>query len=219
LDELVAEFGVARVTVRHALDVLANEGLITRNRDRRGSIVNREPLDRRWFTLALDLEEPDSHSAGVVPVLLETQPWTGPLPARHGEGRAASAYQRLLFKSFYKSFPHPTALIEVLIDRAIYDEIGKQAFVGHTALEVLAANEVDLSAVTQTMTIGEADVETARILHLHENAPVAELRRVITDSQRNIVYLGFLTFRGDLVRLDFAARKRRRNGKRSQTII
>ena len=55
LEALVDEFGVGRVTVRHALDLLSDEGLIARHRDRRGSYVTGQPLDRRWFTLALDL--------------------------------------------------------------------------------------------------------------------------------------------------------------------
>jgi GntR family transcriptional regulator len=47
LDALVKELHVGRITVRHALDLLAEEGLIARHRDRRGSSVISQPLDRR----------------------------------------------------------------------------------------------------------------------------------------------------------------------------
>jgi GntR family transcriptional regulator len=54
------------------------------------------------------------------------------------------------------------------------------------------------------LTIGEADLDLARQLHLHEAAPIAELRRVIRDGSGTIIYFGYLFFRGDLVRLDFS---------------
>jgi DNA-binding GntR family transcriptional regulator len=58
--------------------------------------------------------------------------------------------------------------------------------------------------IQQTLTIGEADIELARRLHVHESAPIAELRRIVRDSSDTIIYFGHLFFRGDLVRLEFA---------------
>src|SRR5262249_42817317 len=55
LDALVKELRLGRITVRHALGLLAEEGLIARRRDRRGSSVNCQLLDRGWFRLALNL--------------------------------------------------------------------------------------------------------------------------------------------------------------------
>jgi DNA-binding GntR family transcriptional regulator len=66
-----------------------------------------------------------------------------------------------------------------------------------------AAHPADLSQIEQTFTIGEADVEIARRLRLHESSPTAELRRIARDSRGTIIYFGYLFFPGQLVRLDF----------------
>ena len=80
LDALVKELHVGRITVRHALDLLAEEGLIARHRDRRGSSVICQPLDRRWFTLALNRNKLEAHSAAITVSEIHSGPWTRPLP-------------------------------------------------------------------------------------------------------------------------------------------
>src|SRR5687768_3570360 len=51
LVELEREFEVARVTVRQAIDILREEGLL-RSQQGRGTFVARKPVDRHWFKLA-----------------------------------------------------------------------------------------------------------------------------------------------------------------------
>src|SRR5262245_22082582 len=80
LDALVKELRVGRITVRHALDLLAEEGSIARHRDRRGSSVICQPLDRGWFTLALNLNELEQHSAAITVCEIDNGPWHRPLP-------------------------------------------------------------------------------------------------------------------------------------------
>ena len=120
LDALVEEFKVGRVTVRHALDLLADEGLIARHRDRRGSSVTAQPLDRRWFTLALNLAELETHSSSIVVTELESGPWKRPLPGLPAEGRQSDGYHRVVHLHHHSDFPLPVALTEILIDRAMY---------------------------------------------------------------------------------------------------
>ena len=48
LDELVAEFGVARVTVRQAVDLLAREGLLSPQQGRGTFVTGRPAQDRRF---------------------------------------------------------------------------------------------------------------------------------------------------------------------------
>ena len=91
LDALVKELHVGRITVRHALDLLAEEGLIARHRDRRGSSIICQPLDRRWFTLALNLNELESHSAAITVSEIDSGPWHRALPVAADEGAKARA--------------------------------------------------------------------------------------------------------------------------------
>ncbi|MBN9067629.1 MAG: GntR family transcriptional regulator, partial [Rhizobiales bacterium] len=212
LDALVEEFRVGRVTVRrvgrvtvrHALDLLADEGLIARHRDRRGSSVIAHPLDRRWFTLALNLAELETHSASIMVSELESGPWERPLPVSPQEGRPAEAYHRVVHLHRHSDFPHAVAMTEILIESQVYARLNTEVARDRPILERLAARHADLGRIQQTLTIGEADIELARHLGVHEAAPIAELRRVIRDGTGTIIYFGHLFFRGDLVRLDFS---------------
>jgi len=208
LDALVEEFRVGRVTVRHALDLLADEGLIARHRDRRGSSVIAHPLDRRWFTLALNLAELETHSSAITVSELEAGPWERPLPVSRQEGRPAEAYHRVVHLHHHPDFPHPVAMTEILIESRIYADLENHARKDgerdRPILERLAARHADLGQIQQTLTIGEADIELSRHLGVHEATPIAELRRVIRDGAGTIIYFGYLFFRGDLVRLDFS---------------
>ena len=199
---LVEEFGVGRITVRHALDLLADEGLIARHRDRRGSSVIGRPLDRRWFTLALNLAELRRIRAPP-PSRRSRRSWDRPLPISAEEGRSSAAYHRIVHLHHHKDFPQPVALTDILIDREIYRQLDNTS-PDRPILERLAVRHADLGQIRQTLTIGEADIELARRLRLHVSAPIAELRRVIRDGNGTIIYFGHLFFRGDLVRLDFA---------------
>jgi GntR family transcriptional regulator len=204
LEALVEEFRVGRVTVRHALDLLADEGLIARYRDRRGSSVIARPLDRRWFTLALDLAELETHSAAMTVSEIASGPWERPLPVSAAEGRPSDAYHRVVHLHHHKDFPHPVAVSDLLIDRDLYRKLDRGARSNRPVLERLAVRHADLGRIQQTFTIGEADVELARRLHVHESAPVAELRRIVCDGSGTIIYFGHLLFRGELIRLDFS---------------
>src|SRR4029078_287545 len=53
LEEVESEFGVARVTVRHAIDLLQGEGLVKAFQGR-GTFVTKAPEQDRWIELATD---------------------------------------------------------------------------------------------------------------------------------------------------------------------
>src|SRR5690606_20119214 len=56
LEELVAEFGVARATVRHGIGLLADEGLVAR-RQGQGTFVTGRPQNDRWIKVVTSLAE------------------------------------------------------------------------------------------------------------------------------------------------------------------
>ena len=63
----------------------------------------------------------------------------------------------------------------------------------HIALEIM---------LRQVLTIGTADLETARRLDIPVNAPVGHMARLMVDGNARVIYAARLTYRGDLVRLD-----------------
>ena len=58
------------------------------------------------------------------------------------------------------------------------------------------------ASARQLLTISTADLEVARHLETHLNAPVAEVRRVFTDPERRVIYLAEVTYRGDFVHME-----------------
>jgi GntR family transcriptional regulator len=78
-----------------------------------------------------------------------------------------------------------------------------RTFRTRTVLPVLEeVGKVEIGRARQTLTIGTADVETARHLALPLNAPIAEVRRVVVDTRSNAVYLAELIYRGDAIKLE-----------------
>ena len=90
LEELEREFGVARVTVRQAIDLLQSEGLV-KSFQGRGTFVTKAPDNDRWIQLATDWERL------IAPIRNNV---AHPLPAgdepppriEEGEGSPAPAY-------------------------------------------------------------------------------------------------------------------------------
>ena len=200
LDELAAEFSMARVTLRQALALLEDEGLIRRQQGR-GTFVADHLPERQWLRLGASW-----------PALLETVSTLSPRllvledSARHpelkpGEGKPAPAY-KFMRRVHLTAEGAPYCLIGIFLDQRVFMK-DPAAFKSQTVLPLLeGVGGVAVASAHQTLTIGTADAEAARHLALPLNAPTAEVRRVVTDSTGCAVYLAELIYRGDVVKLD-----------------
>jgi GntR family transcriptional regulator len=197
LEELEREFGVARVTVRQAIDLLQSEGLV-RSHQGRGTFVTKAPGSDRWLQLATDWESLISPIRENVPQFL---PAEAPAMPRidESDGIPAAAYKYLC--SLQRRANEPYAFARVHVAQHIYDRAPRQ-FSSRIALVVLAELKgIEISRAHQTLTIGAADVDTARHLGIALNAPTVEARCVVTDADGVAIYVGEITYRGDCVRL------------------
>ena len=76
-------------------------------------------------------------------------------------------------------------------------------FVQPTAGRVLLElPQVQIARAWQTLSIATADLEVAQLLELPLNAPVAEVRRVVTAPDGTVLYLGEITYRGDYIHFE-----------------
>lgn len=199
LENLAAEFNVAIVTVRQAVSILEEEGLVTRQQGR-GTFVSKLIAERRWVTLesswdtmlrkwkdstARIINEKDT----VVKPVMDTS-----------DGVPAPAYHFL--RRVHLSNNIPYAVINIYIDQRLYS-LAPNRFEKEMVILVLESLEnVDICSATQTLTIDTADVEVANLLEIPINSPVGEVRRVITDHNDVAIYVGEATYRGDLVKLE-----------------
>lgn len=204
LDDLTGELGVGRVTVRQAMALLEQDGLIERWRGR-GTFVaeprNQAPvvsMTASWEALLEGIE-------GAKPRLLGSRD-AHRIPAfAHrlaGEEKAEilPAYRHLSRVHERKGWPY--LLIEIYLEKTLYQRRPKR-FDRELVIPLLDAMEdVTIASVRQVLTIGTADLETARHLNIPVNAPVGHMARLMMNRQAQVIYAARLTYRGDLVRLD-----------------
>jgi GntR family transcriptional regulator len=198
LEELEHEFGVARVTVRQAIDLLHSEGLV-KSFQGRGTFVTKAPENDRWIQLATDWESLIAPIRGSVPHFL---PAGEEPPPRIEEGDGAQAPAYVYLRSIQKQGGRPYAFARVHVAKHVHARAPK-LFGSRAALAVLSEmDDLAISRAHQTLAIGAADVETARNLGIAINAPTAEARCVVTDAGGMVIYVGEITYPGDCVRLN-----------------
>ncbi len=198
LEELEREFGVARVTVRQAIDLLQGEGLV-QSFQGRGTFVTKAPDNDRWIQLATDW---DSLVAPIRHSVLDLLSTADDVPPRIEEGDGTPAPAYAFIRSIQKQGGRPYAFARVHVAKHIHAR-APRLFATRAALAVLSEmDDLDISRAHQTLAIGAADIEMARNLGIALNAPTAEARCVVTDGSGMVIYIGEITYPGDCVRLN-----------------
>ncbi|MBO1078373.1 GntR family transcriptional regulator [Roseomonas haemaphysalidis] len=204
VDELAAECGVARATIRQALGQLQQDGLIDRFRAK-GTFVRQNAGPPIWYTVETD--------------------WTGLLRSREGAeieilsdtgGLAGSAIPESIGQPapFYRHIRRrhwrdgrPFLLADVYLDERLYAQVSQEDLRSKTALRLVAGLEgMKVVDARQTLTIGTADVETAAALQVPLNAPVALVHRAAVGADGVLALVADGIYRGDTVRIDIKLR-------------
>jgi GntR family transcriptional regulator len=200
VDELAAECGVARATVRQALDILAEEDLIARFRAK-GTFVTRQSREELWCEVKTDWSGLLMSPEGASMEVLSTERNVQPRALFHPIGKPAPAYRH--WRRLHWRGGRPYHLGEVYIDERLAGRIPAASLSSKTSLRMLKdIRRLSIADARQTLTIGTADMETARLLQIPINAPVAYVHRSVADEKGCIVFVGEGIYRGDVVRLD-----------------
>ncbi len=204
VEELSIDCGVARATIRQALDMLEDEGLIERFRAK-GTFVRRRPQEELWCAVGTDwsgLLRP-SHTANIEvledkpDVVLETVPYM--------IGELAPAYRHLRRRHWRHEVPF--LLTDVYIDERLRGKITQEDIETKTALRLINdVKGVTIVDAQQTLTIGTADLETAEYLSIPVNAPVAYVYRRAVDKKGVAVLIALGIYDGKVVRFDIKLR-------------
>ena len=198
LEGLEREFEVARVTVRQAVELLQNEGLVHRQQGR-GTFVADKLQDKHWLRLETTW---DSLIApikdNVLKLIKVDHPPALPMLTT-GEGKLAPEY--VFLRSVQLKNGAPYAVVNLHLERGIYDR-DPDAFLTHTALPVLATlRGTDIEQAHQTLVIGSADPGTASLLQVPLGTPTAECHCVVTDRKGVAIYVAEIIYRNDCVKL------------------
>ena len=199
LEKLVAEFEVARVTVRQAIERLARDGLVSPQRGR-GTFVTGAPHADRWLKVETTLRNLADVYRDTQPTILNIDESARTPRLDASDGIAAERY--VYMRRVHAHEGRPYCVIDIYLDAAIFARHPVR-FRKETVIPLLLAMpSVKIVTARQVLTISTADLEVARHLGTRVNAPVAEVRRVFTGPKRRVIYLGEITYRGDFVHLE-----------------
>jgi GntR family transcriptional regulator len=198
LEELEREFEVARVTVRQAVELLQNEGLVHRQQGR-GTFVAEKLQDKHWLRLETTWESLIASIRDNVPIMMKVDDPPRWPRLDEGEGRRANEY--VFLRSVQLKDGAPYALVDLHLDRQIYAR-HPELFRSRTALPILATLQgVDIKDAHQTLVIGSADPATASLLKVPLGAPTAECHCVVTNRAGVAIYVAEIIYRNDCVKL------------------
>ncbi|PZW45955.1 GntR family transcriptional regulator [Humitalea rosea] len=200
VDELAAECGVARATIRQALDQLEEDGLIQRFRAK-GTFVRKAPAERLWCEVQTDWSGLLRSREGAVIEILSSTPRSLPPLLPEGFGIPAPAYRHLRRRHWRDG--QAFLLADVYLDERLWPKVEPEHLTSRTALNLIASLPgVTIADARQVLTIGAADVDAASFLQIPINAPVAHVARAAVDPDGCLILLANGVYRGDLVRID-----------------
>ena len=187
IDQLAVEFGVSRVTLRQALSILSDEGLV-RSIQGRGTFIatsapqyGRVRLESSWKQLLGALE-------GNKPIALEVTERVETLPKLPDDGVSTGNYR--FMRRIHDSNGQAYCMIEIYLDRDIYKASPKAFDTQMVIPQLQRVPGLKLKQMRQTFQIGSASLEIANALGVKLNSPTGIVRRIVTDCHDRIIYLG-----------------------------
>jgi GntR family transcriptional regulator len=202
-EELAAEFGVSRVTIRQAVDLLSRDGVIEAQQGR-GTFVTGSVRHDRWLKVETTLSDLADMYRDTSPEIINISESRSDAPLFPDDGKPAEKY--VFMRRLHSRQKQPYCVISIYLDEKIFRRYPKR-FRNETVIPILSdLKDPAIASARQTLTIATADIETARLLRIPLNSPVAEVRRVFTTKDRTVIYLGEVTYRGDFVRIEMDLR-------------
>jgi GntR family transcriptional regulator len=199
IEHLMREFDVARVTVRQAIALLADEGLLSPQRGR-GTFITGKPGARRQLRVETTLDDLVAMYSGDRPDHATLAEGVADPVLTDKDGIKAPKYYYL--RRIHSRNGERYCVISIYIDHRVFRRASAR-FRRELALPVLTSlPDLKIAGARQTLTISTADVETSRLLGIPINAPVGEVRRVMCGPDRTVIYLAEVTYRGDYIHLE-----------------
>jgi len=199
LEELVEEFGVARVTVRQSIELLAREGLVSPQRGR-GTFVTGMPKRDHFISVVTRLDDLIRTVESAPPKIVTIEETTATPSIGPNEGKPAPKY--VFMRRVYQREKQPYCVINIYLDERIFIKASEE-FRSKTVIPVLVGIKgVAVAKASQVLTVRAAGMEVARLLELPMNAPIAEVRRIFRDKKDTVIYLAEIAYRGDVIRVE-----------------
>lgn len=218
LEELEREFQVARVTVRQAVEVLRQEGLL-HTRQGRGTYVAATPRERHFFKLATDWKTFIETLKDNVPRRFSVEKSKSRPQLTPAEGVAAEAYVKL--ESIQYRNEDPYSSVNILLALHVFEQAPAR-FKSTAALVALdeldELNAIVLRDAYQTLTVGSADPAIADALKIPLGSPTVNTHFVVADDKGVAIYVGDIVYRSDSIEMKINLLAGSRSPKSSKSI-
>jgi GntR family transcriptional regulator len=195
INELNEEYGVSHATVRKALELLREEGLITKKRGV-GTQV-RESVDIQLLQPKITLQEAYDKFKDSNPPKVLSAKWDVPprrisslLDKQSGVYRQGKIYTEHVFRGSGQSFGRK-AVLKNYIPANTIEKYGEKNFKGHYFI-IIVRNHPEALAGGKAKTIirpSICDAETARLLGIPDGTPVFFRSIIYYDHTGNIIYI------------------------------
>lgn len=193
LEQLMAAYGVSRMTIRQALQLLEDEDYINRQQGR-GTFVRKKPLSLLELQLPTTWEKTvELSDALATQSIMESNIRVDKLPEIGIEhGGELLPFYRYLCRVHTKE-EQPYCYSEVFLDEQLYASF-KQQLQNSAVVSVLARiPNLELKKARQSLSIIPASPSSAHALGLAYDDLVAEIRRTIL-AQGQLIYFARLEF-------------------------
>jgi DNA-binding GntR family transcriptional regulator len=199
-EAIAAQYKVALNTIRKAIELLADEGLVEASRGIGTRVVtNRTPHDARSLRAAIS--DPLELAPGLSIQVLQSHKVAGLAPALLEPYQQADRYHRTL--KIHSLSGTPFALLDIYVDAALYARFPKHAERSFKLSRLLRDyGDSPISASREELTIQHATPAIAELLHFPIAAPVVRLRRWRLDRKERVIYACVANYRSDLFVFD-----------------
>lgn len=199
LPELSSEFGVALVTIRQAISLLRNEGLL-RPAQGRGTFVEKRPQTHPKMKVETSLQSLADLYRKLSPKITPLEEGFGVPNIEAEDGHLAPKYRML--RRVHSRDRQVTSVITAYLDDRIF-KLSPSRFRKGLIIPILmdvAGNRI--GSARQVLTVTTAGTSIAKEMNISASAPVAEVRRVFCGHDSTILYIGELTYRADFIRVE-----------------
>ena len=199
LEVLMLEYGVSRVTMRQAVALLEQEGLVQRGQGR-GTFVTGDATSERWLMVPTEWQALIQHIVGLSGhfVTLEEGRQAPEIGATGGQ--PAKTYWHTRRVNYADGMPY--SLTRIHLDERMRRK-APAAYLSQAVLPLLAKHlGKNLGRATQMLEVATADIETARLLNLAVGTPVVQVQRVVVDTRDCVVYSAEVIYPASRLRIE-----------------
>jgi GntR family transcriptional regulator len=195
-ETLAMQFDVNPATIRKAIAMLEDEGLVKRYR-RHGTFVTAKPASADWFRIGTRWEEVVRSFGGLSVELIEEGDVEAVPEPFHGAGVAAHGYRYQ--RRMYRRAGAAIMIEEAYLDQPLRRKIGDAKLASAAPLALLGAERaLKIERADETVRFGIADTEISAVLAIPLNASIAIIHHSVFDEKSRLLFESCAYLRGDI---------------------